>query len=264
MPASIGNRRNLSQGPAMSHSFEIHGHRGARGLLPENTIDSFRRALELGVDALELDVGMTADGVVVVTHDPALNPDITRGPDGAWLPERGPLVRDLRASDLAAFDVGRIRPGSAYAARLPQQQARDGARIPALASVLRLDATVRFAIELKTIAPHPDWTVDAATMADAVLTAIDGAGAGELALVEAFDWRGPRRVRQVRPGTPVACLTNADTVAKAGIWWGGPHPSDFAGSVPRAVAAEGAATWGPDYVDLTEALVAEAHALGLR
>jgi len=56
----------------MSHSFEIHGHRGARGLLPENTIDSFRGALALGVDALELDVGMTADGVAVVTHDPAL------------------------------------------------------------------------------------------------------------------------------------------------------------------------------------------------
>ncbi len=64
---------------------DIQGHRGARALFPENTLEGFVAAAALGVDAFELDVGMTADGVVVVSHDPALNPDITRDASGAWL-----------------------------------------------------------------------------------------------------------------------------------------------------------------------------------
>ena len=67
---------------SMTRPCLIIGHRGARGLFPENTLAGFTGALALGVDALELDVGMTADGVVVVSHDPALNPDHTRDAGG--------------------------------------------------------------------------------------------------------------------------------------------------------------------------------------
>ncbi|TDB79280.1 glycerophosphodiester phosphodiesterase, partial [Actinomadura sp. KC216] len=53
---------------------ENHGHRGARGLRPENTLPGFAHALDLGVDAIELDVGLSADGVVVLNHDQTLSP----------------------------------------------------------------------------------------------------------------------------------------------------------------------------------------------
>ena len=66
-------------------ALDIQGHRGARGLAPENTLPAFARALAIGVTTLELDCGITRDGVAVVSHDPALNPDITRGADGRWL-----------------------------------------------------------------------------------------------------------------------------------------------------------------------------------
>ena len=66
-----------------AQAFDLQGHRGARGLAPENTLPAFAAALSLGVTTLELDVGVTRDGVVVVHHDRTLNPDITRGPDGA-------------------------------------------------------------------------------------------------------------------------------------------------------------------------------------
>ncbi len=82
--------------------------------------------------------------------------------------------------------------------------------------------------------------------------------------MESFDWRGPRHLRTIRPDVQCAWLTRAETVRNAGVWWGGPHPDDFGGSVPRAVAAEGGGTWAPDHADLTEARVSEAHALGLR
>ena len=65
-------------------AFDLQGHRGARGLAPENTLPAFERALAIGVSTLELDIGVSADGVVVVAHDPALNPAITR--DATLLP----------------------------------------------------------------------------------------------------------------------------------------------------------------------------------
>src|SRR5215831_386150 len=82
------------------HAFDLQGHRGARGLAPENTLPAFAAALTLGVDTLELDCGVTRDGVVVVYHDRTLNPDITRGPDGQWLAQRGPAIHDLDFDEL--------------------------------------------------------------------------------------------------------------------------------------------------------------------
>ena len=70
---------------------DVQGHRGCRGYLPENTLPAFRRALEFGVHTLELDVGVTRDGVVVVHHDRGLNPAIARGPDGRWIEKPLPI-----------------------------------------------------------------------------------------------------------------------------------------------------------------------------
>ncbi|HEX2939472.1 MAG TPA: glycerophosphodiester phosphodiesterase family protein, partial [Rhodopila sp.] len=131
-------------------AIDIQGHRGARGLFPENTLEGFLAAAALGVTGFELDVNMTRDGVVVVTHDLALNPDITRDAAGLWLPARGPLVHDLTLGELQRYDVGRLRPGSPTAARFPAQAPRDGARIPTLADVLAALPAARFTIEVKT------------------------------------------------------------------------------------------------------------------
>ena len=112
-----------------SHSLDIQGHRGARGLAPENTLPAFARALSLGVTTLELDCAVTKDGVVVVSHDPALNPDITRGPDGKWLETTSPAIWSLTYAELQRYDVGRVNPASAYAKRWPEQRPVDGTRI---------------------------------------------------------------------------------------------------------------------------------------
>jgi glycerophosphoryl diester phosphodiesterase len=248
----------------MRRAIELQGHRGARGLFPENTLVGFAGALAIGVDALELDVAVTADDVVVVTHDPQLNPDITRTGDGTWLGHAGPAIRSLNAVDLRRYDVGRIRPGCAYATLFPDQQPYDGAPIPALADALRIDPGASFNLELKTFPLHPGLAVDGAAMADAVAAVADVSGAAHRISVQSFDWRGPRHLRRVRPDIGLSWLTRATILDEARVWWDGPHPSDFAGSVPRAVAAEGGPCWGPHYADLTEDTIAEAHALGLR
>src|SRR5215813_1273973 len=70
-------------------AFDLQGHRGARGLAPENTLPAFVLALSIGVSTLEFDLGLSKDGVLVVHHDSWLNPDTTRGPDGQFLAGRG-------------------------------------------------------------------------------------------------------------------------------------------------------------------------------
>ena len=248
----------------MPRLFDLQGHRGARGLFPENTLEGFRATLGIGVTSFELDVAMTADAVPVVSHDAALNPDIARGPDGAWLAGHGTLIRTLRLDELAAYDVGRLRPGSDYARQFPDQAPHDGARIPTLAQVLLVEPAVRFNIEMKTYPAHPDWTVAPELMAEAVVATAIAAGVLDRISIESFDWRGPRHLHRRHPGLRLAWLTRPDTVANAALWWGGPVPGDYGGSVPRAVAAEGGVTWAPAHATLTADEVAEAHALGLR
>jgi glycerophosphoryl diester phosphodiesterase len=249
---------------AMRRRIVLHGHRGARGLFPENTLVGAAGALAIGVDALELDVAMTVDDVVIVTHDPRLNPDITRTRDGEWLVHPGPPIRSLRAADLADYDVGRLRPDSAYATLFPDQAPSDGATIPALADLLDIDQCVVFNIELKTFPSHPGLSAEGDAMADAVAAVADAHGVTNRLIVQSFDWRGLRRLRCTRSDIHLSWLTSSALLAGARTWWDGPHPSDFGGSVPRAIAAEGGPTWGPDYGDLTAESLVEAHRLGLK
>lgn len=244
-------------------TIELHGHRGARGLWPENTIPGFAGAIGIGVTAIEMDVALTRDGVVILSHDPILDPLLTRGPDGAWIAPPGALVRDLSYDAVTGFDVGRIRPGSQQEAAFPHQRGADGVRLPRLADVVALDPSVHFAVELKTFPDHPDRTVPPEDMADAVLAVLDPAGVLPRTRIISFDWRALRYLANIRPDLSLGYLTDAETVADARLWWGGPAPEDFGGSVLRAVAAEGGRVWGPDFRDLTQAEVSEAEGLGI-
>ena len=116
---------------------------------------------------------------------------------------------------------------------------------------------------MKTYPPHPDWTIGAEAMAEAVIAVAAAADALGRITVESFDWRGPRHVHRLHPNLKLAWLTSPKRVAEAALWWDGPVPSDYGGSVPRAVAAEGGPIWAPHHADLTGDLIHEAHALGL-
>ena len=218
-------------------AFELQGHRGASGLFPENTVEGFVATVDLGVDAIELDVAITADGVPVVFHNVALQGDIVRGPDDVWLDGEGPLLRSLTLAELAGYDVGRLRPGSRAAAAHPDQVACDGARIPTLRQAFAATAPVRIDAELKTRPDHPEATVLPVEMAERVLAVAAACGALGRLDVRSFDWRGLRHLRACHPGLPLTFLTAPATVAQAALWWDGPTPAGYGGSVPRAVAA---------------------------
>jgi glycerophosphoryl diester phosphodiesterase len=257
-------------------AFDLQGHRGARGLAPENTLAGFAHALAIGVSTLEMDIAVTADGAAVVSHDPALNADITRGPDGRFIDAPGPLIRSLTLDELRRYDVGRIRPGSRYAALYPDQVPVDGERIPTLAEVIaltrRLGANgVRFNIETKVFPDHPERTVPPETMAALLAAVLDREGVTERAIVQSFDWRTLKWLQAHRPDVQLAWLTSsyggAGTVrardGRPSPWLAGHDPAAFGGSIPRTVHAAGGRIWSPDHRGLTEAEVAEARGLGL-
>jgi glycerophosphoryl diester phosphodiesterase len=246
-----------------SRRLELHGHRGARGLWPENTRPGFAGALTIGVSAIEMDVALTRDGIAVLSHDPILDPMLTRGPDGSWIEPPGAFIRTLSHAELADYDVGRIRPGTPQAAAFPEQQGMDGVGLPTLADILALTPQAMLAVELKTFPDHPDWTVPPQAMAEAVLAVLEEAGALNRTRIISFDWRALGYLRNVRPTLDLGYLTDTETAAADRLWWNGASLADFGGSIPRAVAAQGGCVWGPDFATLTKAAVAEAHALGL-
>jgi len=256
--------------------FDLQGHRGARGLRPENTLAAFTHALAIGVTTLELDTAVTQDGVVVVSHDSELNPDITRDASGQWLTRTGPAIYSLTFAELQRYDVGRTKPGSAYALRFKDQAPRDGERIPRLADLFALiersgNTAVRFNIETKLDPRTPEVTPRPEAFAEALVAEIRKAGLENRSFIQSFDWSTLKAVKRIAPAIATVCLTTqqgSDDNIGAGKsgpspWLGGFDIHDFGGSVPKLVRAAGAAVWSPDHTDLTAVALAESHDLGL-
>jgi glycerophosphoryl diester phosphodiesterase len=263
----------LISGKAMA--FDLEAHRGGRALLPENTLPAFANALTMGVDTLELDVGVTADGEVVVSHERGLNPDLARGANGAYVTPPGTPFVKLGFADVRTYDVGQIRPDSAYAKQFPDQRAVPGTRIPTLKELFALvrksgNERVRFNIETKIDPDHPDESLEPQAFVAKLLGVIADEKFSDRVMIQSFDWRTLLLVQQQAPTIPTVYLTlqrgSAPTIAldKASSWTAGYSPADHGGSLPRTIKAAGGAVWSPYFGDVTAALVTEAHTLGLR
>jgi glycerophosphoryl diester phosphodiesterase len=264
------------QNVALMKTLDIQGHRGARGLLPENTLSAFARALSIGVTTLELDCAITRDGVVVVSHDSTLNPEITRDADARWIADAELAISQFTFEELQRFDVGRIDPASDYAARFPHQQPLDGTRMPKLDEVFALarkagNDSVCFNIETKISPLHPERTVTPAVFAGELIKVIKNNKVDHRTTVQSFDWRTLAVVQRAAPEIKTAYLSaqqdftdNILAHAQASPWNAGLHVSQFGGSVPRMIHAAGGAIWSPCSNDVDAASVNEAHALGLK
>jgi glycerophosphoryl diester phosphodiesterase len=263
---------------AQAGAVDLQGHRGARGLAPENTLAGFRRALELGVSTLETDLALTRDGVLVLSHDPRLSAALTRDSHGRWLTEDGGGIRELTLQQLASYDVGRLNPAHRYSAQWPLQAPADGERIPALADLFELarramspsGTPVRFNLETKITPNSGTETPEPKHFARVVVDAIRSAGLADRVTVQSFDWRTLLEVRRLAPEVPTACLTiesdGMDTMRNdesgASPWHAGLRLADH-GSIPRLVNAAGCSIWSPFWRNVTAELVADAQALGL-
>lgn len=255
-------------------AFDLQAHRGGRALWPENTLPAFERALELGVDTLELDTGVTKDGVLIIAHDRHVDANLARR-GGQWVEGPQPTWHSLTLAEVGTLDVGRIRPDSAYAKRFPRQMPMDGTGVPTLASLFDLvkkrgNTRVRFNIETKIDPTNPGDSIDPETFAALLVRQVRDAGLSDRVTIQSFDWRTLQVVRRIAPEIATAYLTIIDpeesNVSMEGIspWTAGFDPIRHGSSLPAAIKAAGGAVWSPYHLNLTPELVREAQGLGLK
>ncbi len=258
-------------------AFDLQGHRGARGLMPENTLPAFARALSIGVSTLELDTGVTRDGIVVVSHNSKLDKNLTRDKTSKWLAAEGPAINSLTYDEIKIFDVGRIKPGSRYAKRFSDQTAIDGTVIPTLDQVFELvkrsgNTTVRFNIETKLQPQNPGLTPPPLEFARAVLKVIRRNKMETRVTLQSFDWRTLREMQRLEPKISTSYLSATQSwldnlkLGRPGPspWTAGFDLDDFQQNVPKAIKAAGGKIWSPFHKEVTKDQIDLAHKLGLK
>jgi glycerophosphoryl diester phosphodiesterase len=213
----------------------IHGHRGARAVWPENTIPAFEHAIEAGADFLELDLAVTRDNVLVVSHDPVLREDLCTGSGTR-------VIREMTLAQLEQWDCGsRQAPG------FPRQKVVPGARIPTLDAVLKLGERGRFGFTIEMKVPgEASHAPPVDEFARLTVEAVRRHGLEKRVIVQSFDFGAVRAVKKLAPELKAAAL-----------WSGG--DTDFAAAARQA----GAEIAAPHYVLVTPERVRAAHAAGI-
>ena len=283
---------------AQAQALEVYAHRGARSFAPENTMPAYRATLQIGADWVDMDIVLTKDGEVLISHDPLLNPDIVRDAGGSFLAKNKESLRSTSAADkaeyvrkyaaknltlheLQQFDVGRLNRDSAYSRFFPDQLAVDGTRMPTLREVVqyvnrRTNRKTGFQIEMKTDPAHPEYSSDPKEFARALYKILKEEKIIDHAEIQAFDFRCLDELQKLDVRVKGAYLTSRDNEKGgdddfyqadpkvAGLWTGGKLVKDYEGSIPRMVKALGGFAWEPEDAELTEASLKEAHRLGLK
>ncbi len=223
----------------------VHGHRGARSVLPENTLPAFEYAIAQGADAIELDLAVTKDNVLVVSHDPLINEKICKGPAGA--PR---VIRQLTLAEVRQWDCGAIAN-----AEFPKQKAVPGTRIPTLDEVLALAPKGNFAfnIETKSDPARPELQPEPAAFAKLVADAVRKHKLTKRVMVQSFDWRTLEAMQKIAPEIQLSAL----------------HPSGMAEAILKldyvnAIHAKRFPLISPHYRLVSKAKVDEAHRLGMK
>ncbi len=199
---------------------EVHGHRGCRGLMPENTIPAFTKAVDLGCTWLELDVVMTGDGEVLVSHEPWMDHRICRTSNGDSIApgiERSFNIFRMSLAEVQAFDCGSAEhpdfPGQEHQ-RLHKPTLREVVEaVDERAGESGMSA-VSFNIEIKsepglygTYQPEP------AAFAKAVVSVIDELHLDERCIVQSFDPAVLEAVHAIDPALRLSLLVeNTDGI----------------------------------------------------
>jgi glycerophosphoryl diester phosphodiesterase len=217
---------------------EVHGHRGARALRPENTLPAFEYAIAQGVDVLELDLGVTKDGVVVVSHDSFLKAPICKGPKAEA------VIYESTLAELRQWDCGAIQNP-----QFSRQQTVPGTRIPTLDEVFALapKGKFRFNIETKMEPEHPSWTPAPAEFVRRVLDVVRKHHLEQRVILQSFDFRTLQEMKKIAPELALSAL------------YVGP-----ARSFVEIAKEAGAGIVSPEYRLVTPEQVRLAHAAGLK
>ncbi len=248
---------------------QIYGHRGAAGLATEHTLIAYKKALDLGVDVLDMDVSLSQDGVVMVHHDLTLKPDATRLPDGQWLTKTNLAIKDLTANQLKKYNVGTVNPKSQYAKNFPFQTSYGDSQIPTLQEVIQFakaqNPQIRFQIEIKTDPLTPNVSSLPSDIIPKVIAILKEENVIQLTEVHSFDWRNLFLLEKLAPEVTRSFITQNEYHGQDdNTWTAGPLLNKNYDSFPKLIKALNGDVWCPKYDEITAEDVKMAHSLGLK
>ena len=255
----------------------LQGHRGARGLLAENTLPSLIKPFDYGMHGIEFDVQLSKDDQVIIYHDLRLKSTITRTHKNEWVAKPGPAVRSLNLAQLKSYKLGQINRQSAYGLRFRKQTRLPDQAIPTLYELVDyLDRKnlnhVVLNIEIKHSPLQPDLCPRPQYIAEKVVDEIKKLNIGKRCIVQCFNWSVIKAVRHIDPRLPISCLTTIDPTedtlsprrGKPSLWNAGLDIRDFENNVVSMVAQFNPEYWAPFYRNLTQNYLKQAHARNIK
>ena len=269
--------------------FDFEAHRGGRDARPENTLYSFAYAMEMGVTTLEMDMQMTKDGRIVISHNPVMSTNIAKGPDGQYVKGGMYDIRTMTLAEVQQFDIGTMNPaaGDYYEGHGKTQISAPGAKMPTLEDVFELansygNDKVIFNIETKSYAdpldPGYKNNPDPVTFVKTVNDIVQKYNMEDRVTLQSFDWRTLTTMKKINPNITLVALTSEQESwgrqegcylkiydkKNASPWLGGLNINDFNGDYVKAAHAIGADIISPYWEEVSPQLVTEAHTLGMK
>lgn len=255
-----------------ANTIRVVGHRGARGILPENSMIGFDFALSIGVDLLEFDVLLTRDNVPVITHNHELNGAATRGLDGHFINGAETKVASLYFEEIKDFDIGRLDGHTDYGQRFREQAQLDGVHIPQLSELFELVSQpkhqhVCMMLELKS---DPDLATDREAkkkLVSVVADEIKNAGMENQTLLHSFDWTLLAECKKQLANIPTSFLTqlkqHVDGIGEESSLHSTPNFDLLDTCMPDEVKKAGGELWCPHFKDISKDDLLRAKDLGL-
>jgi glycerophosphoryl diester phosphodiesterase len=268
--------------------FDFQGHRGGRDARPENTLISFAYGMEIGETTLEMDMQMTKDGHIVISHNPFMSPNLAKGPDGQYVKAGQYDIRTMTLAEVKQFDIGTMNPaaGDYFESHGKTQLSIPDTKMPTLEEVFELansygNDKIIFNIETKSYADPLDPAYknnpNPAAFVKAVNDIVKKYHMEDRVTLQSFDWRTLKEMKKLNPNITLVALSSEQESwgrqegcylklydKKASPWLGGLNIHDYNGDYVKAAHAIGVDVVSPYWEELSPQLVNEAHELGIR
>ena len=250
---------------------KIYGHRGARGDLPENTLESFKYLFKNNINAYETDILISKDLIPVITHDFRLDPSFTKDNEGNWITDENMIIFDLSDEELLKFDVGSLNKLSRYGRRFVNQKTLENQKIPKLSELLELSSknkseNLLINLEIKSTPDEENLTPTPEEMVKLVMKEVNKSNLQNKIIISSFDWRTLTEIKNLYPEISRAYLSfqqQAGIKIKNTIYnrspWMSYLPFFEKYELPKIIKSQGGKAWHPYHKDITKKLVDISH-----
>ncbi len=250
---------------------KIYGHRGARGDLPENTLESFKYLFKNNINAYETDILISKDLIPVITHDFRLDPSFTKDNEGNWITDENIIIFDLIYDELLEFDVGSLNKLSRYGRRFVNQKTLENQKIPKLSELLELSSknkseNLLINLEIKSTPDEENLTPTPEEMVKLVMQEVNKSNLQNKIIISSFDWRTLTEIKNHYPEISRAYLSFQQQTGikiKNTIYnrspWMSFLPFFEKYELPKIIKSQGGKAWHPYHKDITKKLVEISH-----